>query len=339
MPESWFKLSRSDQGEALEVAASKIGRPGHLLEKDIWVVWALDTIYRSPLGAALTFKGGTSLSKAYKLIDRFSEDIDLTYDIRLLVPDLLRYGNPIPLTASQEKKISSAVRARLPDWIAETVVPVLQNGLRQTGLNAELTVSGQALDKLVLTYPAIKTGTGYAAANVLLEFGARATGEPHQVQQIGCDIAAVISEVAFPNAAPCVMKAERTFWEKATAAHVYCLQGRLRGQRYSRHWYDLAAFAKSSLLTQAAQDRVLANQVAEHKTMFFSEKDASGKIIDYFKATSGGLQLIPQGASQTALADDYHAMLEDGLLPDNQPDFDTLLEVCAAIEILVNKHG
>jgi hypothetical protein len=192
---------------------------------------------------------------------------------------------------------------------------------------------------LVLTYPAIKTGTGYAAANVLLEFGARATGEPHQVQQIGCDIAAVISEVAFPNAAPCVMKAERTFWEKATAAHVYCLQGRLRGQRYSRHWYDLAAFAKSSLLTQAAQDRVLANQVAEHKTMFFSEKDASGKIIDYFKATSGGLQLIPQGASQTALADDYHAMLEDGLLPDNQPDFDTLLEVCAAIEILVNKHG
>lgn len=125
MPESWFKLSRSDQGEALEVAASKIGRPGHLLEKDIWVVWALDTIYRSPLGAALTFKGGTSLSKAYMLIDRFSEDIDLTYDIRLLVPDLLRYGSPIPLTVSQEKKISSAVRARLPDWIAETAVPVL----------------------------------------------------------------------------------------------------------------------------------------------------------------------------------------------------------------------
>ena len=114
MPETWFHLSRSDQGEALEVAASQTGRPAHLLEKDIWVVWTLDTLYRSTLATALTFKGGTSLSKAYKLIDRFSEDIDLTYDIRALVPDLLREGNPIPLTVSQEKKISSAVRTRLP---------------------------------------------------------------------------------------------------------------------------------------------------------------------------------------------------------------------------------
>lgn len=103
MAESWFKLGRTDQGEALEVAASALGRPAHLLEKDIWVVWTLDAIYQSPLGEALTFKGGTSLSKAYKLIERFSEDIDLTYDIRALVPDLLREGNPIPLTASQEK--------------------------------------------------------------------------------------------------------------------------------------------------------------------------------------------------------------------------------------------
>jgi len=100
MPESWFELSLADRSEALEVAAARSGRPAHLLEKDIWVVWALSAIYASPLGDTLTFKGGTSLSKVYKVIDRFSEDIDLTYDIRELVPDLLRDGNPIPTRQS-----------------------------------------------------------------------------------------------------------------------------------------------------------------------------------------------------------------------------------------------
>ena len=125
MPESWFELSSADRSEVLEVAAARSGRPAHLLEKDIWVVWALSAIYDSALGDSLTFKGGTSLSKVYKVIDRFSEDIDLTYDIRELVPDLLRDGNPIPTSASQEKKITSAVRSRLPKWVEETVQPVI----------------------------------------------------------------------------------------------------------------------------------------------------------------------------------------------------------------------
>ena len=106
MAESWFTLSRKDQAEALEVAAGMTGRPPHLLEKDIWVVWTLSAIYRSPLADKLTFKGGTSLSKVYKIIDRFSEDIDLTYDIREVVPELLRDGNPIPASSSQAKKIT-----------------------------------------------------------------------------------------------------------------------------------------------------------------------------------------------------------------------------------------
>lgn len=116
MAESWLALSRQDQAEALEVAAARTGRPAHLLEKDIWVVWVLSAIYGSDLAKTLTFKGGTSLSKAFGIIDRFSEDVDLTYDIRELVPDLLRGGNPIPASASQEKRITSAVRGRLPVW-------------------------------------------------------------------------------------------------------------------------------------------------------------------------------------------------------------------------------
>ncbi len=113
MAESWFSLSRADQAEALEVAAAQTARPPHLLEKDIWVVWTLSAIYKSNLSKKLTFKGGTSLSKVYQIIDRFSEDIDLTYDIREVVPDLLQEGNPIPTTSSQAKKVTDAVRARL----------------------------------------------------------------------------------------------------------------------------------------------------------------------------------------------------------------------------------
>lgn len=338
MAEPWFSLSRDDQVEALEFAAARTGRPAHLLEKDIWVVWVLSAIYESDLASKLTFKGGTSLSKVYRIIDRFSEDVDLTYDIRELAADLLKQGNPIPDSASQEKKISSAVRHRLPGWIEATVKPVIAAALAKAGLDASLTLAGKDHDKLILAYPAVKTGTGYSAPTIQLEFGARATGEPHHVQSVACDIAPEIEGVTFPVAQPLVMAAERTFWEKATAAHVYCLQGRLRGERYSRHWYDLAAIAKTPYLAAACADHALAQAVAKHKSVFFIEKDAAGNRIDYFAATSGQLQLIPAGESLAGLEKDYTAMLEDGLLALNQPSFADIIEQCRAIQHEANRQ-
>ena len=78
MAERFISLGRDDQREVLEQVRAKTDRPTHLLEKDVWVVWALGALFESPLAADLTFKGGTSLSRAYKIIERFSEDIDLT---------------------------------------------------------------------------------------------------------------------------------------------------------------------------------------------------------------------------------------------------------------------
>ncbi len=336
MADAWIGLSRQDQAEALEVAAARTGRPAHLLEKDIWVVWVLSAIYGSDLAKTLTFKGGTSLSKAFGIIDRFSEDVDLTYDIRELVPDLLRDGNPIPGSASQEKKITSAVRSRLPIWIDVAVKPVIQAALDSAGLTASLTIAGKDSEKLMVDYPALKTGTGYAAASIQLEFGGRATGEPSLVRSISCDAAVVIEGVDFPTANPATMAAERTFWEKATAVHVFCLQGRLRGERYSRHWYDLAAIAKTAHFNAAVKDRNLAKLVAEHKSMFFAEKDAQGNKINYVAAVNGGMRLVPNGDSRTALERDYAAMLDDGLLALHQPSFGDLMEVCRTIEARIN---
>ena len=78
MAERYFDLNKEDQNEVLEQARARTGRPAHLLEKDLWVVWTLGVLFESPFAADLTFKGGTSLSKAYKIIERFSEDIDIT---------------------------------------------------------------------------------------------------------------------------------------------------------------------------------------------------------------------------------------------------------------------
>jgi hypothetical protein len=332
LADAWSSLSRQDQAEALEVAAAQMGRPPHLLEKDTWVVWALSAIYQSTLANSLTFKGGTSLSKVFKVIDRFSEDIDLTYDIREVVPDLLRDGNPIPSSASQAKKITDQVRARLPLWIESQVRPVLAAALERDGLQASLAVAGDANDKLVLTYVPIKAGNGYAAPTVQLEFGARATGEPHQFHSVTCDMAAALAELVFPQARPLVMSAERTFWEKATATHVYCKQGRLRGERYSRHWYDLAAMSQSGHAQAAIANVALAQDVAKHKSMFFAEKDAQKKGIDYRQAVGPDIQIVPTGAALTALENDYAAMLDDGLLSLHQPRFKEVMETCSELQ-------
>jgi hypothetical protein len=104
MPETYFSLTTADQAELLDTAAARSGRPAHLLEKDVWIVWTLACLFSSPLADKITLKGGTSLSKAYNVIDRFSEDIDLTYDIRRMLPDMATEPEGIPPTSSQAAK-------------------------------------------------------------------------------------------------------------------------------------------------------------------------------------------------------------------------------------------
>jgi hypothetical protein len=127
MAEPFFDLSSGDRADALEVAAGQAGRPAELLEKDIWVVWTLDTLFRASFGDALTFKGGTSLSKAYQAIDRFSEDVDLTYDIRALLPEFADVdGDPVPASRNQADRIAARVRRTLPGWVGSQPRAALQ---------------------------------------------------------------------------------------------------------------------------------------------------------------------------------------------------------------------
>lgn len=336
MVESFFALSRDDQREVLEVAREKTDRPTHLLEKDVWVVWTLGALFDSPLAADLTFKGGTSLSKAYKVIDRFSEDIDLTYDIRKLIVDLIGEDGVLPTNRSQANKWTKAVRERLPKWIATGLQPVLEAALARDGLEAKLEIGGKEGDQLLLHYPALKHGTGYVPPVVALKFGGRATGEPHQVLPVTCDMDGHVPNVSFPTALPQVMSVARTFWEKATAAHVYCAQGRIRSERYARHWHDLAALGRSHYFAGAIADRAVANAVAQHKSFFFIEKDSAGGVIDYMPAVTGQLKIVPVGAARTALAEDYANMLEDQVMLGYALTFDQLMQACSEIETQAN---
>ena len=334
MADAFLLLAAEDRREALSVAADRSGRPAHLLEKDAWVVWALATLYGSPLGEHLVFKGGTSLSKAYGVIRRFSEDVDLTYDIRALAPDLVGdNGEALPKTRSEEKRWTSAVRERLPQWVAEAVQPVIAEALAGESLSAVIRVDGE---KLFIDYEATTAGSGYVSPSVMLEFGARSTGEPASPRDVACDAAGLVDEVTFPTARPRVMHAERTFWEKATAIHVFCLQERLRGDRFARHWHDVVRLDEAGFAAAAFADRELANAVVRHKAMFFAEKAADRSQIDYASAVNGRLQLVPAGEGAKALAEDYARMVDDGLLLDEAEPFETLMERCSDITARAN---
>lgn len=337
MPDYFFNMNEQDQREALEYGRAETGRPAHLLEKDLWVVWALRALFESPVAGDLTFKGGTSLSKVYNVINRFSEDIDLTYDIRKLIPDLIGEGSALPASRSQADKWTQAVRHRLPNWIEENIQPVIEEALASDGLEARLELGGKGNDKLLLHYPALTQGTGYIAPTIALEFGGRATGEPHQVFQVSCDIADYLPDVSFPTASPLVMSVARTFWEKATAIHVFCEQGRMRSERYARHWHDLVAIARSSHFAAVLADRQLATDVARHKSLFFIEKGADGQVVDYTAATSGQLKIVPDGDAKVALEKDYAAMLADEVMVGNALAFDDLLKICANLEHTINQ--
>lgn len=335
MAETFLDLSPKDRLEALGVAATNSGRPQHLLEKDVWVVWALTALFESRFAGHLVFKGGTSLSKAYKAIRRFSEDVDVTYDIRELAPDLVGdAAEALPANASQEKKWTKAINKLLPAWVADEILPVIRARLVEIAAPAKASAEGGSVS---IAYEALVKGSGYVRPEVILEFGARSTGEPCVVRPVVCDAAEHLPGLGFPEASPRVMRIERTFWEKATAIHVFCRQQRLRGERFARHWHDLTRLDSAGYAAPALGDRGLARAVARHKALFFSENDSAGNKIDYMAAVSGDLQLVPEGQAREELERDYGKMVEDGVLLDEAEPFAAIIEQCHAIQARANE--
>lgn len=331
-------LSPEERFEVLEGASMLSGRHAHHLEKDVWVVYTLRALWDSSFGASLTFKGGTSLSKVYRAIRRFSEDLDVTYDIRSFAPDLVTGSGDeaLPTNRSQEKKWTREIRRRLADWTATWALPQLMVQLSEVDSSIRLYAEE---DRLKVRYELLFSGYGFVTPEVVVEFGARSTGEPRVEGAVACDAAPYLPDIVFPSARPLVMAAERTFWEKATAVHVFCRQQRIRGARLSRHWHDLVRLDDAGIAEKALADRDLARAVARHKSKFFREKDAAGHWIDYGAAVSGNLQLVPEGTFDKVLAEDYGRMLTDGMLLDDSESFEDLMCRCGELQARANRSA
>ena len=335
MAEGFFTLSEADRIEALAVAASKSGRPAHILEKDAWVVWTLSALFRSPFAEHLTFKGGTSLSKVYRAIDRFSEDIDVTYDIRAIAPDLVKDSGPdaLPASRSQAAKWRDTIDERLEKWLTAEVLPYIQRCLESDKLAATCRLDNG--ESIFIDYESRVGGYGYVGPYIKIEFGARSTGEPTVSATVSCDAAEHVPGVIFPNADVHVMRVERTAWEKMTAIHVFCLKRNIKNQ-LARHWSDISKLHAAGHINAAIEDRDIAQRVADHKSKFFVEKDHQGNNINYHKAIGGGLVLVPEGEVLGLLEQDYAKMVESHLFLLDPEPLKIVVERCAEIQERAN---
>ena len=140
-------LSADQRREALQVAARSSGHRTYVLEKDIWLVATLGVLFEAPFGRHLVFKGGTSLSKVWRAIHRFSEDIDITYDIRRFAPDLVGGAGDeaLPPTRSQEKRWTKVIRRRLAEWVRDRAGPLVKEELGRAGFAARIRAASERL--------------------------------------------------------------------------------------------------------------------------------------------------------------------------------------------------
>lgn len=243
MPDSlrYFDLPLAEQAEVLHGLAPVLGRRAEILEKDIWLCQALGALFALPVCKPMAFKGGTSLSKVYQAIERFSEDIDVTIDYRSLVPNVPELAT---LSNTQRKKLSDTLKVALIDHVTQELVPALRDALTQQLPGAEISLEvSEDAEKLWLFYPsAVENTDAYLRPSVLIEFGGRNATLPQDTLTIVPDAAPHVPGLVFPKAQVAVLSPLRTFWEKATLIHVECHRPDLRvsAERLSRHWYDLA---------------------------------------------------------------------------------------------------
>jgi hypothetical protein len=299
-----------------------------IIEKDFWVCWVLDLLFSdSPWRDSLNFKGGTSLSKAFDLIRRFSEDIDLIIDWRLL-----GYAEGEPWedrSISAQGRFKTDADQRAASFIAETFIPGATQ-LFSAALGADAELVAEDLN-VYFRYPR-SFDSGYIKPEVVLEMGAMAAWVPFEQRSIS-PFAAQRRPSLFKKATTTVraVTAERTFWEKATILHqeAHRSPDKAFPQRYSRHYYDLFMMMGSPVRDKAFIQINLLRDVVQFKSRFYRCPWAR-----YEEALTGELRLLPPDHHLDELRKDYAAMR--GMLFGEIPDFDSMITALGKLEIEVN---
>lgn len=332
MAEAFLQLPRPERAEILAGLAPRLGRTPVVLEKDVWVCWTLAHLFTMPAGLPMAFKGGTSLSKVFDAIHRFSEDIDITINYRALDEDADSFAPSI--SKSKQKKLSDSLRHRVAEHITCVVMPHLTEALSLTYVEEGASVERVDEETVKISYPSAAIGADpYILDTVKIEFGGRSSTEPQGKHLVSPYLAASLPELAFPIASPFVLSPARTFWEKATLIHAECGRASLLAsvERKSRHWYDLALLADGPIGREALQRPELLEDVVKHKKVFFGSATAK-----YDACLEGQLQLIPAATLNDALKKDYEAMKSAGMFYKAPPSFADILERLRALEATVN---
>ena len=319
------RLSDKERSELFSETAARMATTPAVVEKDFWVTWLLHRLFENQnLAQLLMFKGGTSLSKAYGLIERFSEDIDLILDWRILVRD-----DPLAeRSRTQQEKLNEVINERAQAYIAGELLDMI--AAEVAGI---CRCNTEADDPHVISvhYPAGHKDD-YLRPSVRLEIGPLASWVPHEKRVITCYAAERFPELfKHPRCSVNVLKAERTFWEKATILHqeAHRPEGNVQPPRYSRHYYDLAKMAESPVKEVAlANVRMLAD-VVEFKQRFYPRAWAN-----YELAKPGSLRLVPEEPVLTSIENDYGAMKD--MIFGSLPTFEEMIAVLNNLQNEIN---
>jgi hypothetical protein len=330
------QLRDTDRADIFREAATRLGIGSPIIiEKDFWVCWALALLFDPELITGLVFKGGTSLSKAYALIRRFSEDVDLTIPL-----STLQLNEPGEATSKTVRRHFFEGAARLcAEFLHTTILPMLRHRASQVLFpDQELfVIRADDPQTIVFQYPPSLNDSEYGSSTyvrpaVRLEFGVRGGTEPTGMRQITpyC-VEAIPDTYGRPSVTVRVLAAERTLWEKATICHSeYYRPAKEPAIRMSRHYSDLSAMSTTEVADRALAQPELLEAVAKNKYVNFPAKWAR-----YDDATPAGLMIVPHDALAAVLRADYEAMAV--MFFESPPSFDEVLIQLRDFEARVRK--
>ena len=312
-----------ERAAIFEDVADKIGITAFIIEKDFWVSWVLGKIFNDEyLTDILCFKGGTSLSKAFKLIERFSEDIDLILSQKIILAENEKLEQPSNTKQAQfneevEKRALSFISTELKEIIAAVLGEVC-------------TVSVDAADGHILqvSFPKL-FDYSYINPDVKLEIGPLSLWDPNEKYPVSSFVADTYPELKIESPLVPTIKPVRTFWEKITILHHehYRPGSRPIPPRYSRHYYDVFKMGRSDfgVKDQALRNPELLIEVVDFKNRFYPRGWAR-----YDEARKGILRLYPGEYHLSALRKDYAEMRN--MIFGTIPEWDEILHYMKQLE-------
>ncbi len=331
--DTFIQLSEQERREAFDIAAAQLDMTAAAVEKDFWVCWVLKKLFEDPLlSAQCMFKGGTSLSKCFQLIQRFSEDIDLILDWNIL-PETKERGPLDDRSKNQQDKLNKSLNTSAQRHIANIIFPRLQQLLAP---HCQTDIDSLDPHTINVHYPAL-FAAGYLRPQVRLEIGPLAAKLPSADYPVNSYVAEQLPTLFANEVSACkviAIKPERTFWEKATILHAEAHRPEAKPQpnRYARHYYDLYCMARSSTKQTAFNEiHWLANVIA-YKQRFYPSAWAN-----YDTAQPPTLNLVPSEQRLAALAKDYANM--QAMLFGSNPSWEQIVEGLKKLETEANRLG